>query len=230
VSIPEIIAHASSLSVAIPLAVYFARFRQHNKPARIISLLLFIATACDLAGYLLFRAQKSTAVVFNIYYTLMFLVLSWFYYEIIFREKFKLATLLGLAVYVLSFVLITFYVQDFFFYQNLIWIIGGIIMVLYSITYFVNSLSALPNTYLFDDGTTWINTGILFYFSFSLFLFSMGDYLFNRQDPQVTLLLWSTHNVNNIIKNALFAIGLSVVHKRSSENTMTKRRAVLEQT
>lgn len=228
-SVSEIIAHASSLSVLIPIAVYLTRFRHHAKSGHIIGVLLLIAAICDLAGFLMFRAQLSTAVVFNIYYTLMFLVLCRFYYEIIFRDKFKIAIVLGVSVYVISFVLVTFYVQDFLNYQNLVWIIAGVIMIIYSVTYFVNSLSAIQNTHLFDNSTTWINTGVLFYFSFSLFLFSMGDYLFNKQDPQVTLLLWSTHNINNIIKNVLFAIGLSINLRQPENHRAGKPRRVMEE-
>jgi hypothetical protein len=229
VAIPEILAHSSSLSVLFPLAVYIARFRSCTRPAHIIGALLVVAAICDLTGYFLFKAGQSTAVVFNIYYTIMFLLLCRFYYEVIFRTKFRMAILLGVAIYVLSFALITFYVQNFFYYQNLIWIIAGIIMILYSIICFVNSLSVIPGTELFDNGTTWINTGVLFYFCFSLFLFSMGDYLFNKQDPQVTLLLWSTHNINNIIKNILFAIGLSMQRNSTEPKKKPKASVVLEE-
>lgn len=212
-SIPEILAHASSLSVLAPLGVYLFRIRNSSRPGHIIALLLLVAAGSDLAGFLLFRAGASTAIVFNVYYSLMFLILSAFYYDIVFREKFRLAFVMGIAVYVLAFVTITFYVQDFFYYQNLIWIIGGIIMILFSITYFINSLSTISGTHVFENSTTWINTGILFYFSFSLFLFSMGDYLFSKEDPQVSLLLWSTHNINNMIKNILFTVGLTMQRK-----------------
>ena len=164
-TVPEIIAHASSLSVLIPITAYLMRFRHHARPGHIIGILLAVAAVCDLAGFLMFRAQLSTAVVFNIYYSAMFLVLCRFYYEIIFRHKFRIAIVLGISIYIISFALITFYVQNFLNYQNLIWIIAGVIMILYSITYFVNSLSAIQNAHLFDNSTTWINTGILFYFS-----------------------------------------------------------------
>jgi hypothetical protein len=69
---------------------------------------------------------------------------------------------------------------------------------------------------------------VLFYFSFSIFLFGMGSFLFSKQDPQVTLLLWSTHNINNIIKNILFTIGLTLVETKTSatkvRSTNVRRR------
>jgi hypothetical protein len=216
VTIPELISHTSSLSVLIPLGIYCARFKRLGRHDHIIGILLVVAALSDLAGYMLFKAERSTAVVFNTYYTLMFLLLCSYYYEIIFKHKFKTAIVLGVGIYVLSYALVSFYVQDFSNYQHLIWSIAGIIVIVFSITYFINSLSTIPTMHLFDNSTTWVNTGILFYFCFSLFLFTMGDYLFNKENSQVALLLWSTHNINNLIKNILFAIGLSMEFKKNT--------------
>ena len=209
----EIIAHASSLSVVIPLLYYISKIKKVSLPVHIIGSLLVIAALSDVAGYILFKSGQSTAVVFNVYYTLLFVLLCWFYYSIFFKHKHTFAVGLGIAIYFVSFLLITFFIQDFFYYQNLIWMIAGIILIVYSIAYFINSLSSIPSIHLFESSLTWFNSGVLFYFSFSIFLFSMGDYLFSKQDPQVTLLLWSTHNINNIIKNILFTIGMALAGK-----------------
>lgn len=210
----EIIAHTSSFSVLLPIILYLVKLRKADRPVHIIGTLLILSAMCDGIGYFLFKAQKSTAVVFNIYYTLMFFLLCWFYYEIFFKDRHKRSIYIGVAVYVTSFILITFFVQHFFFYQNLIWMIAGIILVVYSIAYFLYSLAAIPSVRLFENTLTWINSGILFYFSLSLFIFSLSDYLFNEHDTQVSLLIWSTHNVNNIMKNVLFAIGLGLYDRR----------------
>lgn len=214
-SVGEIVAHASSLSVVIPLVLYFARIRKADRPAHIIGALLIIAATCDITGYILFKSGQSTAVVFNVYYSLLFFLLCWFYYDIFFKKyKKQIAVTIGVIVYSVSFILITFFVQEFFYYQNLIWMIAGIILIIYSIAYFLNSLASIPSIQLFDSSLTWFNSGVLFYFSFSIFLFGMGSFLFSKQDPQVTLLLWSTHNINNIIKNILFTIGLTLVDRK----------------
>lgn len=216
-SVGEIVAHASSLSVVIPLVLYFAKIRKADRPAHIIGALLVIAAICDVTGYLLFKSGRSTAVVFNVYYSLLFFLLCWFYYDIFFKKfKKQLAITLGIIVYSVSFILITFFVQEFFYYQNLIWMIAGIILIIYSIGYFLNSLASIPSIQLFDSSLTWFNSGVLFYFSFSIFLFGMGSFLFSKQDPQVTLLLWSTHNINNIIKNILFTIGFTLLERKTS--------------
>lgn len=209
-----LIADISSLSVVLPLLVYLVKIKKVNRPIHIIGALLIVAAMADLVGYLLFKAHQSTAMVFNTYYTLMFFLLCWFYYETLFKDRNKGAIFIGLGVYLISFIIITFFIQNFFFFQNLIWTITGIILIVYSIAYFVSSLSDIPSTHLFGNTLTWINTGVLFYFSFSVVIFSMGDYLFSREDPHATLLIWSTHNVNNILKNVLFTIGFALYQQR----------------
>jgi hypothetical protein len=225
-SLGEIVAHASSLSVVVPLGLYLFKMRKLDRPAHIIGALLVVAAICDITGYLLFKAGQSTAVVFNVYYTLLFFLLCWFYYEIFFKKfRTQIALIIGTAVYSLSFILITFFVQEFFYFQNLIWMIAGIILIIYSIAYFLNSLASIPSIQLFDSSLTWFNSGVLFYFSFSIFLFGMGSFLFSKQDPQVTLLLWSTHNINNIIKNILFTIGLTLVETKTSATKVRSTNA-----
>jgi hypothetical protein len=62
-----------------------------------------------------------------------------------------------------------------------------------------------------DFGLLWINSGILFYFSFNLFLFVMSSYVLTHLEQELTLIIWSFHNVNNIIKNILVGLGISTV-------------------
>ena len=61
---------------------------------------------------------------------------------------------------------------------------------------------------MFGYTFTWINTGVLVYFCLNLFLFILGNYVLTKLDPPVSMMIWSFHNVNNILKNIFFAIGI----------------------
>jgi hypothetical protein len=122
--------------------------------------------------------------------------------------------LIGLAVYLQSLILITIYVQPFSEYQTLLWIITGIIMIVFGIEYFLYLLSARPAVNLFNYTTMWINSGVLIYFVFNLFIFIITNYIFTRLDQDAASAVWSFHNVNNIIKNLLFGIGLTLHRKK----------------
>ena len=90
------------------------------------------------------------------------------------------------------------------------------IMIIYSISYFFYSISTITLSAYFGYSLIWINMGVMIYFCLNLFLFMMGNYVLTQLDPEIGALIWSSHNVNNIIKNILFAIGISFFKKKST--------------
>lgn len=215
VKISEVIRLASNFSVLVPLVFYLAKIRYASRQVHIIGALLIVSGLCDLIGFILFNRQESTAVLFNTYYALLFLLLSWFYYEALSVKTLRTMVWIGFAVYFLSFALVTVYVQSFHEYQSLMWLITAVFMIIYSIAYFFLSLSSIVNSDHLGYSLTWINVGIMIYFCLNLFLFVMGNYVLTQLEPEISALIWSSHNVNNIIKNILFALGISVLAKKS---------------
>jgi len=214
VDISEVLRWASSISVLVPLFIYLARSKGASRRVHIIGALLFVSAACDLIGFILYREHQSTVILFNAYYAILFLLLTWFYYEILFIKDRRVMLWIGLAIYLQSYVLITFFVQSFFEYQTLMWVITAIIMIIYGIAYFIYSLSSLPTSSVFSYTFVWINSGVLIYFCMNLFLFILGNHVLTKLDSEMSLLIWSFHNVNNIIKNILFAVGIYFYRKK----------------
>jgi hypothetical protein len=217
VRISEIIRVASNISLLVPLAMYLTRMRYASRNIHIIGLLIIASAICDLLGMVLFSRHQSTTVLFNVYYSLLFFILTWFYYEILFVNTRRIMVWIGLAVYLQSFLLVTFFVQNFFEYQTLMWLISAVIMITYSMAYFLYSLSTLNNSGYFGYSLTWINSGVMVYFCLNLFLFVMGNYVLTRLDPETSALIWSSHNINNIIKNILFAVGIYYFKRKIAE-------------
>ena len=213
VKISEVIRVASNLSLLVPLAVYFSRIRYASRQIHIIGLLLIISGLCDLAGFILLKENQSTTILFNIYYGLLFIVLTWFYYHNFFDTLHRIMIWVGLAVYVPSFILVSVYVQNFSEYQTMMWLITAIIMIIYSIAYFFHSLTTITSNEYSAYGLIWINIGVMIYFCMNLFLFVMANYALTELDPETSKLIWSSHNINNIIKNILFAVGISFAQK-----------------
>ena len=214
--ISEIIRVASNLSMLVPLGIYLTRIRYASRQIHIIGVLIIVSGISDLIGSILFSQRESTVVLFNTYYTLLFLLLSWFYYEVLFVNTRRVLIWIGLAVYLQSFILVTAYVQSFQEYQTLMWVISAMIMIIYSISYFFYSISTITLSAYFSYSLIWINMGVMIYFCLNLFLFMMGNYVLTQLDPEIGALIWSSHNVNNIIKNILFAIGISFFKKKSA--------------
>lgn len=217
VNLPEIVRITSNLSVLFPLVMYLGRLRQASRQIHIIGMLIIVSAVCDLLGLLLFSEGKSTVVVFNIYYTLSFLLLTWFYYEVLFVNNRRIMIWIGLAVYLQSFILVTAFLQSFFEYQTIMWVIAAIIMIVYSIAYFFYSLSTITSSGYLGYSLVWINMGVMIYFCLNLFLFVMGNYVLTQLDAETSAMIWSSHNVNNIIKNILVGTGIYFYRKKITQ-------------
>jgi hypothetical protein len=213
----EVIRVASNLSLLLPLAMYLTRMKYASRQVHIIGILLIVSGLCDLLGFILFEQRQSTVVLFNSYYALLFILLTWFYYEILFVNTRRIMIWIGLAVYIQSFILISVFVQNFLEYQTLMWLITAIIMITYSIAYFFYSLSTITTTGFFGYSLIWINIGVMIYFCLNLFLFVMGNYVLTKLDPDTSALIWSSHNINNIIKNILFAVGIFFYKRKMAQ-------------
>lgn len=206
-SFSEIIRLASTLSVLLPLISYLIKCRHATKPLHLIGGLTAVAALSDLCAYILFAQGRSTVLLFNIYYAILFFLLSWFYYEVLPTRSRTRLVIPGLVAYVVAFIVVTSFFQSFFEYQTFMWSITGFFMIIYSMSYFMNLFAA--QTTMNNYGLLTINSSVLFYFSFNLFLFVMSSYVLLKLEHQIALLIWSFHNINNIVKNIMLGFGIS---------------------
>ncbi|HEY0655854.1 MAG TPA: hypothetical protein VGD65_22115 [Chryseosolibacter sp.] len=206
-SIADIIRVASIFSVAFPLILYLFRVKNLSRSGHVMGAIIVVSAISDTIAYFVATAGMSTAIIFNVYFIIFFLLLSWFYSEVLQTASGRRIVQWGLGIFVLAEIVITIFIQPFNGFQTLMWTTGGAIGIIFSISYFISVFSATRP--MNDFGLLWINSGILFYFSFNLFLFIMSSYVFTRFEPEVGIIFWSFHNVNNIIKNILIGLGIS---------------------
>lgn len=209
-SIQEIIAYVSSLSVVIPVVLYFVRIRHAPRYIHIIGIVVLVSGVSDLIGFVLARGQQSTVMLINAYYLILFFLLLWFYALMPYFKTHKFVITASVSLYIAALIMVTLFVQKFSEYQTLMWSLSGIMLTLFSIAYFLNLFSTQTAN---NFSLLWINSGILFYFSFNLALFIMSSYVLNMLDFELSAVIWSFHNLNNFIKNIMFAIGLAYQRK-----------------
>jgi hypothetical protein len=202
-----VILYASIFSVLVPLIISLKVRKQIKEPTyNFIGWILLVSLISDLTSLFLVKNSISNFPVTNIYVIVSFTLFSIFYSKLLpFRKK---------LIYVILFFFInfflynTFLVQGFYSFQGYTRALGGLIMVFYSYTYFSSLLKNLPCTDIKGYGLFWINTGTSFYFSFNLLLFVFSSYVFENLTQEASMYFWSFHNVNNIIKNILFCVGI----------------------
>jgi hypothetical protein len=210
------------ISTGLPLWVFILNATQLGRLShvKIIVLVLVVSATSDVASYFFSHQHIHTTLLFNIQDLIQFGLLSLFYYQISYKQNAtasltKITFLAGSVMYLVCLVLISIFVQDpIEKHQNFAWSLSAIILIVYSLMYCLDLLITSPlRKDSASDGLIWINSGILYYFSFSLILFLTMDYIVNELKPEVARLIWSYNNVNNIIKNICITIGLAFIKR-----------------
>src|SRR5690606_22045876 len=93
--IPGIIRAASNLSVALPLLAYVFRAGYASRQIHVIGLLIILSGLADATGFILLQSGTSTVVLLNAYYIVLFVLLSWFYYEVLAEKVHRLVLIAG---------------------------------------------------------------------------------------------------------------------------------------
>jgi hypothetical protein len=218
--ISEIIRFASIASVAFPMILYLTKIGYGSKALHLIGALVVLSALSDLTAYFLFSHGKSTVILFNLYYIAVFFVLTGFYLSIYNSSTGRRVVISGFFIYVIALILVTLFRQPFTTYQTLMWTLTGMTMIIYSISYFLYLFS--DQTMMNNYGLLWINSGVLLYFSLNLFLFIMSSYVLTQLDSEISLLIWSFHNVNNIMKNVLIGLGIFSFSKHALTATTAR--------
>ncbi|RYE16518.1 MAG: hypothetical protein EOP51_25630 [Sphingobacteriales bacterium] len=92
--------------------------------------------------------------------------------------------------------------------------IENVVMIAYAILYLAQLNKHMPVKRLEQFPMFWITTAVLLYFSGTLLLFTLGEYLATLEQ-HFPIDIWVVHSVLNVVFNILCAVGLWVSRHRS---------------
>lgn len=199
--------YVSYFSGVVPLYFFLSKkFVFKSVLYRIFGVFLAISSLSDLLSFLLAKVGLSNIPVGNIYLVLMFTVLSFMYSKMLaLSHSAILKICIGCIVF---FIVNSLYMQGLTTIQNYTLVLYGVILIGYSMIYYDHLIHTIPVRDILSFPPFWINSAIAYYFCFNLFIFIACTYAFENLKPNEVLAIWIFHNVNNIVKNALFTVGL----------------------
>ena len=196
-------------SVLVPLLIGISTNRRRDSYVKILIIGLLISAFTDYINLLFFRRNHlPTAILFHIYTVLEFCVLALLYKQLFHKERIKKSiNIIILLFFVFKILDITFFtsIQES---DTLAMTLESVVMITFGILYFDQVLREMVIPNLEKYPVFWINSGILIYFSGSLFLFLFSDFIFSFSNQISYWIFWSIHSLLTITKYTLFSIGL----------------------
>lgn len=195
--------YLSILSVLIPLSLAVAQWKRIPREISELRWLLAIGLIFDIVGRTLGILSINNLWVYDVFMFFQFSVLLY-----IFSKQFSAKTPFILVYTIIG----CFYLISLLFLskatKSLVRsnAVDGLVLIVVSILFFYKLLSELKVVSIHRLPVLWISFATLFYYSGNLFVFLAATYLETDQD--YLSVFWILHNVLNIIKNVLFAIGL----------------------
>lgn len=191
--------YGSIISPVIPMACgLMGRRFLSNLSSILIFFLAGISFSADVASYILANLYGNNYPVVNFYLVCETLLVGSFFYLIL--RKNKLVILIYLFLFI-AFVGRT--IRDgLFYYQHEFIPYLNLANIFFLIFVLINIFKNSEELFIENNPNFWFTTGLLFYFSGSLFTDLLSSEILNGP------MLWVFHNIANILKNILFAIGL----------------------
>lgn len=211
-------AYTSVASAILPSIFGFPLLRKKKPDPSlfVLWLLVVFAFVMDLLPPI---SRKLVTELGNTYRLFEFLFLLIIYYYAISNKSRNAFIAIGVAY-------VIFFFSDLLFFQagqlNTFSItITAAVFIIFSVFHFFKLMKDLPSTHIHQLPMFWVDTAVLVYFAGAFFIFLLRNYLIEvLKDDQIVY--WSLHNILNIIKNILFAVGLWYATKSPTVKSETR--------
>jgi len=198
--------YISYFSIVVPIyfllrSSHILRFRQYQ----LIGALLLASVIADTTGYILAKNEIPNLIVINLYFVASFVILSILYARLLKGGKTAIRAFIGLVICFFAWSSLT--QQSVVGIQSYVITLCGVLILGYALVYFDHLLHTSPATDLLKFPLFWLNSAITYYYGLNLFIFIFSTYIFENLKEDEIIAVWIFHNLNNIIKNILLAIG-----------------------
>lgn len=212
-----LIAYSSFGSIIIPLTFALLDPKNSWSTHRPLLLILIGSLLADATAWLLMKQSINTYLVLNLY--LIFqcsLLISFLKRELRHQRIINLTQGSFLTVALIN---ITFF-QGPWVFNSVTNVIACLILMIIPLVYFYKLLTELPIVHVQHLPMLWIAFGVITYYAGNFFLFLVKNYLVYGEAGSHRY-MWILHNLLNIFKNILFAVGLWLSYRKAKSSILS---------
>lgn len=205
-SIAVLLTNVTVISDFLPVFAAIYNYRRLNSTLRLMAVFCLLSIIPDLVGLI---TTYLNIVYNNLFLIHLFDMMAAAFFTLIYQRAFhkpifKKMTLIfgstGLAAMIFNVI----FVESIWSYPSISNTILSLLLIILALVYFYELLSRQEFTYIEKQGMFWINSGVLFYYAITIFLFM----LYKKINYADRLTYYMMQSVMNIIANLIFSIGL----------------------
>jgi len=205
-------------SICVPISVAAFNFSNTYRPMRIVLLYLIVSGSINLIAIL--NSHSNNLPLLHLYTVVEFVLLMLYFISINNNRQVLNVSYILMAVFPVLCIINVIFFQSKFQYNSYVRPVEGIILIGYCFLYFYNSTEVEMTDTWASKPFNWVNTGILLYFSCSLFLFIFSNVIHLTLSREAKTFMLNLHDTLVLIMYILFAIGFSKC-KRSPTISMS---------
>lgn len=203
----DIINHSSSISVILPLVCGILKFKTLNTELRVLFLYIILSALAEGLGFIFIKNNIQTYLVNNIFTVVECSLLTYIYFN---RFELK-STRTIISLFNVIFYILVFYVLvlkgRYDLQDSVLSTYEAAFLIALSSGYIIKVMREINISRLKEAHFTWINVGILIYFSMAILLFLFYSYI-EKRGLKTYNNLYSLHWITNIGYNILLATGI----------------------
>ena len=208
----------ASIPVILAGIIAIKRFKQFGPELKAFSYFIFLSCFIEIISKSLWFLRIPNLSLLHLYVLLGFILQSLFYAKVLkgfISEKVIWILVLFFSVFT---VLNSFLFQDLnSFNSNALTVQSVIIIILSISTYmlFLNDIVKKKTDINLVKSLNWINSGFFLYYSSSLLIFYLGDFISKNYSPILNQYTWAIHTMFLIVMYGCFMIGLNRNFKKT---------------
>ena len=202
----------ASISVFFPCIPALLRYRKFPKELKLISIYVMICAMFEIVSHYLWSHKINNLPLLHLYIPVTFTMLFLFYKHILRNQIKKYIWYLIAIVFYLFSIIDSVWLQGLYNFNSYTINLENAIMVFFSILCFYRIGKEMKVLQLERYPIFWINTGVLFYYSGSLLLFTLSNEAISFSRT-IRMHIWNLHALFVMLMYFLISIGLWVNRK-----------------
>lgn len=193
IDLQKIFLYLSHIAIFFPLVLSLSNVKHYTKEYRILTMHLVMVILFSMPGMVMALFKINNLPLLHIYTICEFSLLAWFY-KVVLDKFISYKLLLALVLLFTSFALYQAVITGWYKFNTVVRSTECLFIIAFCLLCYYKILTELNIPLLQRSPLFWINTGFMFYFSGSLFLFLLNEY-FRTADLGFYINVWVFHAV-----------------------------------